>query len=252
MDCDRAAPRLAGFIDRELPSWSRFRLARHLKTCPACGEKMEELQVMRTALHNLPYHRAPLGLAARIVASLPREAPVQPSRPWFRVPAFALTGTGMAGALAGVALMVLVSGVGRMPGESTTEAVVDSHIASMMANHLTDVPTSDHHTVKPWLSARVDVSPPVRDLAAEGFTLIGGRLDYIDGHPAASVVYRRDKHVINLFAWASPGEPDKAFHTTSRQGYNVVTWRTGGVTFFAVSDVEADQLAAFARLEAAT
>jgi anti-sigma factor RsiW len=108
--------------------------------------------------------------------------------------------------------------------------------------------TSDQHTVKPWLSARLDVSPTVRDLKDSGFPLIGGRLDYVDGHPAAAVVYRHAKHTINLFAWASPGKPDTAFHDESHQGFNIVTWRTGGITYYAVSDVEADQLAEFAKL----
>ena len=129
-------------------------------------------------------------------------------------------------------------------------AVISSHIRSMQADHLTDVLTSDQHTVKPWLSARLDVSPPVRDLKEEGFPLVGGRLDYVDGHPAAAVVYRRAKHVINLFAWASAGKADEAFRAETRQGFNVVTWRRDGITYYAVSDVEADQLAEFARLVA--
>ena len=87
--------------------------------------------------------------------------------------------------------------------------MIDSHIRSLQADHLTDVLTSDQHTVKPWLSARLDVSPPVRDLKDQGFPLVGGRQDYVDGHPAAVVVYRHAKHVINLFAWASSG-PDEA------------------------------------------
>ena len=90
--------------------------------------------------------------------------------------------------------------------DAVARSVIDSHIRSMMADHLTDVLTSDQHTVKPWLSARLDVSPSVRDLKDEGFPLIGGRLDYVDGHPAAAVVYRHAKHIINLFAWASPGQ----------------------------------------------
>jgi anti-sigma factor RsiW len=196
----------------------------------------------------LIYHRAPPGLAARIGAALPREAPPQASRPWFRWPAFGMAGTGLAGALAGVALTVLL-----MHGQQTDQfdveqAVIGSHIRSMQANHLTDVLTSDQHTVKPWLSARLDVSPPVRDLKDQGFPLIGGRLDYVDGHPAAAVVYGRAKHVINMFAWASPGKPDAPFHAESRQGFNVVTWRLDGMTYYAVSDVEADQLAEFAHL----
>jgi anti-sigma factor RsiW len=117
----------------------------------------------------------------------------------------------------------------------------------MMADHLTDVLTSDRHTVKPWLSERVDVSPPVRDLAKDGFPLIGGRLDYIDGHRAAAVVYRHDRHIINLFAWASPREADTAFHEEQTQGFNIVRWRRDGISYCAISDLEADQLAAFAR-----
>jgi anti-sigma factor RsiW len=130
------------------------------------------------------------------------------------------------------------------------QGVIGSHIRSMQADHLTDVPTSDQHTVKPWLSARLDVSPPVRDLKDAGFPLVGGRLDYVDGHQAAAVVYRHAKHVINLFAWSSPGSADEPLHAESRQGFNVVTWRRGGITYYTVSDVEADQLSDFAHLVA--
>lgn len=196
----------------------------------------------------LTYHRAPPGLAARIGAALPREAPPQPSRPWFRMPAIAFGGTGLVGALAGVALTVLVMS-GQNQGD-VLQSVVGSHIRSLQADHLTDVLTSDQHTVKPWLSARLDVSPNVVDFKDQGFPLIGGRMDYVDGHPAAAVVYRHAKHIINLFAWASPGKPDEAFRDMSQQGFNIVTWRHAGITYYAVSDVEADQLADFARLVA--
>jgi anti-sigma factor RsiW len=162
--------------------------------------------------------------------------------------AVTVAGTGLAGALAGVALTLLVVGGGRASDNAVMQSVIGDHIRSMMADHLTDVLTSDQHTVKPWLSARLDVSPSVRDLKDAGFPLIGGRLDYVDGHPAAAVVYRHARHVINLFAWASPGQPDTGFHAASRQGFNVVTWRRAGITYYAVSDVEADQLAAFAKL----
>jgi anti-sigma factor RsiW len=137
-----------------------------------------------------------------------------------------------------------------MGGQSDPSiAVIDSHIRSLQADHLTDVLTSDQHTVKPWLSARLDVSPPVLELKDAGFPLVGGRQDYVDGHPTAVVVYRHAKHVINLFAWASSGQ-DKAFRKESQQGFNVVTWRHDGMVYYAVSDVEADQLAQFAKLVA--
>ena len=167
------------------------------------------------------------------------------ARPWFRMPAYNLAGTGLVGALAGVGLTVLVMGGQNNP----TMAVIGSHIRSMQADHLTDVLTSDQHTVKPWLSARLDVSPPVLELKDAGFPLVGGRQDYVEGHPTAVVVYRHAKHVINLFAWASSGQ-DEAFREETRQGFNVITWRHGGITYYAVSDVEADQLALFAKLVA--
>ncbi len=252
MECDRAAAWLPLLVDRALPVWRRLRLSRHVAGCPACAGRLEELQHIHTAMRtHLPYHRAPPGLAARIVSLLPRDAPPVPVRPWFRVPGLAFAGTGLGGALAGAALVLLLhGGTGNSGGESITTAVIDSHISSMMANHLTDVLTSDQHTVKPWLSAHVDVSPPVRELAPEGFPLIGGRVAYIGGHPAAVVVYRHDKHVINLFTWASPNSVDLPFQATSQQGFNVITWRAAGITYFAVSDLEADQLRRFARLVA--
>lgn len=247
MECNRTAALLPRLVDRALSPLARLRVTRHVAGCTDCTARLEELRAMQAAIRmNLPYHRAPPGLAARIGAALPREAPPRQTRPWFHWPAFGMAGTGFAGALAGVALTVLVMG----GSGDVTQSVIGSHIRSMQADHLTDVPTSDQHTVKPWLSARLDVSPQVRDLNESGFPLVGGRLDYVDGHPAAAVVYRRAKHVINLFAWASPGKPDEAFRTEARQGFNLVTWRVHGITYYAVSDVEADQLAQFVRLVA--
>jgi anti-sigma factor RsiW len=244
MVCERTTVLLSGMIDSALGPIARFRVHRHVAGCTACAAKLEELRAMQSAIRTkLPYHRAPPGLAARIGAALPHEEPPRAVRPWFRMPAFSLAGTGIVGALAGVALTVLVMG-----GQSDPSiAVIDSHIRSLQADHLTDVLTSDQHTVKPWLSARLDVSPPVLELKDAGFPLVGGRQDYVDGHPTAVVVYRHAKHVINLFAWASSG-PDEGFRGESRQGFNVVTWRHGGICYYAVSDVEADQLAQFAKL----
>jgi anti-sigma factor RsiW len=248
MQCDRARPLLPQLIDGALGPMRRLFVTRHLAHCAGCSAQLEELQSMQAAIRsNLPYHRAPPGLAARIGAMLPRDEVPAPSRSWLRMPAFAFTGTGLVGALAGVALTLVVLG-GRPSDNAVEQSVIASHIRSMMADHLTDVLTSDQHTVKPWLSARLDVSPSVRDLKDEGFPLVGGRLDYVDGHAAAAVVYRHAKHVINLFAWASPGKPDTSFHDESRQGFNIVTWCRGGITYYAVSDVEADQLAEFAKL----
>jgi anti-sigma factor RsiW len=250
MECDRATGLLSPLVDSALGPIARWQVRRHVAGCDACAEKLEELRAMRAAIRTkLIFHRAPPGLAARIGAALPREAPPETSRPWFRLPVFSFAGTGLVGALAGVALTVLVmSGSGGGGQGAVMQAVIGSHIRSLQAEHLTDVLTSDQHTVKPWLSARLDVSPPVLELKDQGFPLVGGRQDYVDGHPTAVVVYRHAKHVINLFAWASPGATNEPPRDESRQGFNIVTWRRNGITYYAVSDVEADQLAEFAKL----
>jgi anti-sigma factor RsiW len=117
--------------------------------------------------------------------------------------------------------------------------------ARFRVEHLTDVQTSDQHTVKPWFNGKVDVAPPVVDLAAQGFRLIGGRLDYIDGRAVGSIVYRRRTHVINLFV--APGASSE-YHGTKRdtmQGFNIRRWTAQGLEFFAVSDINADELQEF-------
>jgi anti-sigma factor RsiW len=249
MECDRATGLLSPMVDSALGPFTRWRVRRHVAGCTDCADKLEELRAMQSAIRTkLTFHRAPPGLAARIGAALPREVAPAPSRPWFRVPAFNFGASGLAGAVAGVALtLLLVSGQNGGQREALQD-VIGSHIRSLQADHLTDVLTSDQHTVKPWLSARLDVSPQVVELKDKGFPLVGGRMDYVDGHQAAVVVYRHAKHVINLFAWASPGKANTGLRAESQQGFNLVTWRHDGITYYAVSDVEADQLDEFARL----
>jgi anti-sigma factor RsiW len=244
MACDRTGTTPQLLADAALRQPRRFFAERHVAGCRDCAAALESLHAERTMLKTkLPFYRAPPGLASRIGAALPREVPPAPSRRWFPTQAL---GGGLAGALAGVALTLLV-----VHGPNGTDPVIqgaiDSHVRSLMAEHLTDVATSDQHTVKPWLSARLDVSPPVRDMADVGFPLLGGRLDYVDGHKGAAVVYRHAKHIINLFAWAASGG-DTSFTERTHQGFNVVSWRRDGIAYYAVSDLEADQLAAFARL----
>jgi anti-sigma factor RsiW len=122
--------------------------------------------------------------------------------------------------------------------------VVTAHVRSLQGEHLTDVQTSDQHTVKPWFNGKVDVAPPVVDLTAQGFTLLGGRLDYIDGRSVASLVYRRRTHVINLFVTQGNGSADHVANATM-QGFNIRHWTTPGLAFFAISDINAQELQEF-------
>jgi len=251
--CDRARLLVPRLVDDELTPLRRWIVGRHVARCAACAGRMEEMQAMQAALRNdLPYHRVPPALAARIGAMLPREDVPLPPPVRRRAAALGFGAAGVAGALAGVALTLLVAGGSGSgtPNDAAVRGVIDAAIRSRMADHLTDVLTSDRHTVKPWLSARLDLSPSVPELKDHGFPLVGGRLDYVDGHPAAAVVYRHAQHVINLFAWAAPGTGNAGFRLETRRGFNVVYWRQDGISYYAVSDLEADQLALFARLVA--
>jgi anti-sigma factor RsiW len=249
MACERYRWLLPALSDRELGPLRQFRMARHVARCAGCATELEELEATRSALRTrLTYHRAPPGLAARIGSALPREMlPGEVAARRWQAPAWAFAGSGLLGALAGVALALVVLGGHPSGADSELQGVIDSQIRARMADHLTDMPTSDQHTVKPWLSARLPVSPPVPELKEVGFPLVGGREDYIDGRPTAIVVYRRGKHVVNLYAWAATAEADTAFRTTRRQGFNIVAWRQSGIMYYAVSDCEAAALMHFAQ-----
>jgi anti-sigma factor RsiW len=243
---DRIQRLLPAYVDRQLGPLRRFLMGRHIARCPACLGQLEAMQALRTAVRtNLTVYRAPPGLAARIGSALPREAPPLVTRR--RPMAFGFAGSTFAGALAGVALTLVVTRLTPAPDPLVADVVAD-HVRSLMGDHLMDVPTSDQHTVKPWLSARLDLSPVVKDYAADGYPLVGGRLDYVQGHRAAAIVYRRDKHVINLFAFVSGERSDSPPRQETMDGFNVVRWRMDGLTYVAVSDVEVSQLLGFVRL----
>ncbi|HTQ24634.1 MAG TPA: hypothetical protein VMI09_08045 [Candidatus Binataceae bacterium] len=126
--------------------------------------------------------------------------------------------------------------------------VLTSHLRSLMPGHLMDVVSTDQHTVKPWFDGRVDFSPPVNDFAAAGFSLAGGRLDYLDGRAVAALVYRRRKHIVNVFVWPAGDRSQSALESTAHDGYNLMHWRRDGMNYWIVSDLNAQEMSEFARL----
>jgi anti-sigma factor RsiW len=255
MNCSEAEVLIHALLDGELDAGHARDVEAHLATCPACSAKFAALRTMRQAMAAAELKEsAPAHLRARIEAALPAPparalATAAPGyNPWrfnrrFFVGGFAL-GTALSGAIAAT----LVLGVLRDDQQQRIAGeVVSAHLRSLQPGHLTDVETSDQHTVKPWFNGKLDVAPPVIDLTAQGFTLIGGRLDDINGETVAAIVYRRRNHVINLFVAESLGAKHQGTAAETRHGFNVRHWTEGGLDFWAVSDINADELDEFCR-----
>ncbi|HEX3100303.1 MAG TPA: anti-sigma factor [Pyrinomonadaceae bacterium] len=243
MNCKSAQDLLNGYADGELDLVNHLQIEGHLKTCPACEQIYQHLSAVRAAMvDDSLYFRASPGLRNRIMTALPDHEPEPPTKVslWRWVPVLAT-------AFAAVFLIFLFLMSGSSNDDTLAKEVVSGHVRSMMANHLTDVPSSDQHTVKPWFDGKLDFSPPVVDLAADGFPLVGGRLDYIGSRPVAALVYQRHQHYINLFIFPAGNNSDTGNQMSVRQGYNMIHWNRSGMSSWAVSDVNLDELREFAQ-----
>jgi len=240
MTCDEAEILLHALIDGELDAGHAREVEDHIAGCAACAAALRDYREMSQALANADLrYKAPPELRRRIEASLPR-AQAAPNR------RSVLRGFAMGSAVSAIAATGLIAIVLRNDDQSRiTSEIVSAHLRSLQAGHLTDVLSTDQHTVKPWFNGRLDVAPPVIDLTALGFTLIGGRLDYIDARPVGAIVYRRRLHVINLFVAQTASTESRAAKTETFQGFNVRNWSEGGLNYWAVSDIAADELAEF-------
>lgn len=253
MSCNHSEELLNAYLDGETDPAASAGVEKSLRECPQCARSLRNLQALRTSIKSgsLAF-RAPAGLETRVRQALrderradERRAPDASrwrARRWFAV---ALP----AAAILVVGLILFRPASGPAPaGELPSEELVADHIRSLMADHLTDVASTDQHTVKPWFDGRLDFSPDVRDLVDKGYPLIGGRLDYAGSRPVAALVYQRRQHVINVFVWpAAGGDAAPKTDTTprlepARRGYNVIRWTRSGFAHAAVSDLNADEL----------
>ena len=246
MTCDEAEILLHALMDGELDAGHAREVEQHLAGCARCTAQLAAYRQMSKSIARADLHyAAPLALRRRIEATLPQR----------RVPnrRAVLRGFAMGSAVSAIAATGLVAIVLRSDDEARIKSeIVSAHLRSLQAGHLTDVLSTDQHTVKPWFNGKLDVSPPVIDLTAQGFTLIGGRLDYVDARAIGAIVYRRRLHVINLFVAQTASSERLAAKTETFQGFNIRRWSEGGLNYWAVSDLAADELAEFGdRFEAA-
>ncbi|HYV06154.1 MAG TPA: anti-sigma factor [Blastocatellia bacterium] len=246
MSCQDAQGLMNGYVDGELELTGTLEIERHMQDCQVCAMAYQNHRALRSAIGNGSfYYSAPANLQKRVTTAV-RKANADRRRravlPWR-----------WAVAAAAVALIAIVTwGAYSIVQRSSTDdllaqEIVSGHVRSLMANHLTDVPSSDHHTVKPWFAGKLDFSPPVIELAENGFSLIGGRLDYIGNRPAAALVYQHRQHLINLFVWQSTDNSDSEIKALTRQGYNLIRWKKSGLVYWAVSDLNSGELQEFAQ-----
>jgi anti-sigma factor RsiW len=247
MRCAECLELLNPYHDGELLPEEAAEVRDHLAQCPECTRAYNELVATSHLLQEgLVHYAAPDVLKARIRSALTQEdaravRPVLPSSRWLRLAA--------AGLLIAVTSSVATWGTVRARSTSLTarDEILASHVRSLMPGHLTDVASNNQHNVKPWFNGRIDLSPPVPGLDSAGFVLDGGRLDYVGGRTVAAVVYQRRQHVVNVFSWPEAGDnSDPSVGTT--QGYHLVNWRTGGVAFWAASDLNETELSEFVAL----
>lgn len=248
MVCDDNSRLIHGYLDGELDLVRSLEIEEHMKSCPDCAQELWNQQTLRKAFRSSSlYERAPAGLEARIRASLPRDTAASPvprrkALPWLAV----------AAAIA-VVIFTTVRVLPRLLDRSTSpgmvaQEIVTSHIRSLQPGHLLDVQSTDQHTVKPWFNGKLDFSPPVKDLADEGFPLVGGRLDYFGHRNVAALVYERRKHFINVFVWPEGSRASDPPASAASQGYHMIFWQASGMYFCAVSDLNPGELQQFADL----
>lgn len=245
-------PRVMAYFDGQVDALTAMAIEQHLEACPACRGRYQEFAELRdTFKQHTPDARAPDYLRAKVLRALDQASAENPKRgvrrlwPEAVLPGFWLGAAG--GVLCGVAACLVALLLLRpAPSAAIVNEVISAHIGSLMSSHLTDVLSTDQHTVKPWFAGRTEVSPVAIDLEPQGFKLIGGRVDYVDHQPAAVVVYQHGPHIINVFAWSADSAALQP--RLSRNGYHMSFWRAGDLEYCAVSDTSWAELGTLVEL----
>ena len=256
MTCDEAKILLHALIDGELDAGHAREVEAHIAGCASCTAELAAYRTMREAIASADLrYTAPASLRQRLDAALPKPSPA----PVSNVTPLAsrrsvLRGFALGSAVSALAATGLFAIVLRNDDQQLIESeIVSAHLRSLQPGHLIDVVSTDQHTVKPWFNGKLDVSPPVIDLTAKGFTLIGGRLDYVDARAIGAVVYKRRAHIINLFVAQTSSTARKPAKIETIQGFSIRSWSDRGLNYWAVSDIGADELNEFGeKFEAAT
>jgi anti-sigma factor RsiW len=262
MNCEEATKLMDGYLDGELDPITSQTIEQHLGECSNCNQAYKTHGSLIRAISNAtPYYKAPPESRERVQSSLREEIAGRPMRNVERDaqpllpqrqsgPLNILSGTSwnwlsLAAAIIFAAIIAwnVVPRLQRPKADQfLATQLIASHVRSLMANHLTDVASSDQHTVKPWLDEKLDFAPAVVDLSSEGFPLVGGRLDYLDKRPVAALIYQRRKHFINLFVWPAESSATRPTMSISRQGYQLLHWVDSDFNYWAVSDVNVNDL----------
>jgi anti-sigma factor RsiW len=237
---------LTAYLDGELDLVTSMDVESHFEECPHCRKDFKDQQTLRKSFRtNLPYFNAPSKLRKNVLSSVRQEIktaekPDSVSWRWLGLAAsFAIVGI--------IAFSIAPLLYRQSSDQRLTEDIVSGHVRSLMLpEHTIDVLSTDEHTVKPWFNGKLDFAPPVKNLTDDGFPLFGGRIEHMDNRTVAALVYRRQQHYINLYIWPSTDKKNQIEST--RQGYNVIHWACDGMTFWAVSDVNVNDLQNFARL----
>ena len=247
MNCAQVQIHIECYVDGELDPVTSVRIEEHLHHCTTCSRALEQLNSLRSLIREgAPYHTASEHLSSQIRSRINQARTDSVSRigaPWWQW----LRPVGLVVATAMVTWVTAVQVQNPSKNDLLAGQIITSHARATLTGHITDVASSERHTVKPWLASKLDFSPPVVDLTAAGFPLVGGRLDYLDNRPVSVLVYRRRQHVINLFIWPTNEPRNVAIsRVPSKQGYQVLHWTDGGMTFWAISDLNAGEMKLFA------